>query len=74
MFNFGEAEPENRGSWLGFAGANMFVKGSFGWAFQNDWGWLSTGNLCLPVFWACMVFWQTMFNAVVSVAEGASER
>jgi len=57
VLEFGEAEPENFGCRSEYVRGSILVGGSFGFSFYDDrWGFFS-GNLCSPVFGACVVFW-----------------
>jgi len=71
VFEFCEGEPEDFGG-SGSKGGDLLhvFSGARGRPFYNDWTGLPSGNFCPPVFWARVVFRQSVFNAEVSLAEG----
>lgn len=74
MFEFCGAEPEDFGFGLWCVGDCVLVRCCLWLTFYGE-GWcFSSGGYYFPIFWAVVVFWQSMLSAVVLVAEGAFER
>jgi len=66
VFKFGCAEPENFGCGSGQVGDGVLVC-----RFRRFRRF--TGSPCPPIFWARVVFWESMLGAEVSMAVGAFE-
>jgi len=68
---FGGAEPKRFEYWRHIRD-RVLKRSGFSFSYNNCWR-LFTGSFGSPVFWTFVVFGQSMFSAVILVAEGTFE-